>query len=55
VIAALIDLDEGVRVLSNLVDVEPEDVRIGMLVTVDFRPTLHESQVPVFRPRSEVR
>ncbi|HEY1653010.1 MAG TPA: Zn-ribbon domain-containing OB-fold protein [Acidimicrobiales bacterium] len=55
VIAALIDLEEGVRVLSNLVDVEPGDVRIGMVVVVDFRPTLHDAQVPVFRPRSETR
>jgi uncharacterized OB-fold protein len=55
VIAALIELEEGVRVLSNLVDVQPEDVRIGMPVAVDFRPTLRDAQVPVFRPRSEVR
>src|SRR4051794_8065334 len=29
VIAALVDLDEGVRVVSNLVGVEPGAVRIG--------------------------
>jgi uncharacterized protein len=52
VLAALIDLDEGVRVLSNLVDVDPRDIVIGMPVTVDFRPTRHEGAVPVFRPRA---
>jgi uncharacterized OB-fold protein len=50
VIAALVDLDEGVRVLANLVDVVPHDVRIGMAVTVEFRPTADDLAVPVFRP-----
>lgn len=51
VVAALIDLDEGVRILSNLVDVPPEDVRIGMPVEVRFVPTRDEMSVPVFAPR----
>jgi uncharacterized protein len=51
VIAALIDLDEGVRVLSNLIDIDPADIFIGMPVTVDFRPTRHDGAVPVFKPR----
>ena len=52
VLAALIDLDEGVRVLSNLVDVDPHDIVIGMPVTVDFRPTRHDGAVPVFKPKA---
>jgi uncharacterized OB-fold protein len=55
VIAVLIELEEGVRILSNLVGVEPEEVRIGMTVSVDFRPTLRDGVVPVFRPLSEVK
>jgi uncharacterized protein len=51
VVAALIDLDEGVRILSNLVDVPPEDVRVGMPVEVRFVPTRDEMAVPVFAPR----
>ncbi len=51
VIAALVELEEGVRVLSNLVDVDPADVTIGMPVTVAFRPTRHDGAVPVFKPR----
>lgn len=55
VIAALVDLEGGVRVLSNLVEVEPEDVKIGMLVALDFRPTRQDARVPVFRPVPAVR
>jgi hypothetical protein len=55
VIAALVDLDEGIRVLSNLVEVEPGDVVIGMPVVVGFRPTLHDGRVPVFRPAGDAR
>ena len=50
VIAALIDLDEGVRVVSNLVGVEPADVRIGAPVRVPFEPTADDMAVPVFEP-----
>src|SRR5262245_47044041 len=31
-VVALVDLDEGTRLVTNLVDVAPEDVRIGMPV-----------------------
>jgi uncharacterized OB-fold protein len=50
VIAALVDLDEGVRLVTNLVDVERDDINIGMRVTVTFVPTVDGAQVPVFRP-----
>jgi uncharacterized OB-fold protein len=50
VIAALVDLDEGVRVVSNLVDVSPAAVRIGMPVEVRFVPTAGDQLVPVFQP-----
>jgi uncharacterized OB-fold protein len=52
VIAALIDLTEGVRVLSNLVEIDPTDITIGMSVTVEFRPTRHDGAVPVFKPKA---
>jgi uncharacterized OB-fold protein len=50
VLAALIDLDEGVRVLSNLVGVPPGDVKIGLRVQVQFVPTRDDQSVPVFAP-----
>ena len=53
VVAVLVDVDEGVRVLSNLVDVEPADVRIGLEVEVAFEPTVADMAVPVFRPRDD--
>jgi uncharacterized protein len=52
VIAALIDLSEGIRVMSNLVEIEPADITIGMPVTVEFRPTRHDGAVPVFKSKA---
>lgn len=51
VIAVLVELDEGIRVVSNLVDVDSADVVIGMPVEVTFAPTANEMAVPVFTPR----
>src|SRR4051794_28594936 len=51
--AALIDLDEGVRILSDLVGVAPEAVRIGLRVQVEFEPTGGGYAVPVFRLTDE--
>jgi uncharacterized OB-fold protein len=48
VVAALVDLDEGPRVLSNLVGVEPSEVRIGMRVLATFVPTADRGAVAVF-------
>jgi uncharacterized OB-fold protein len=53
VVAALVDLAEGVRLVTNLVDVQPADVRIGLPVTVTFVPTAGGMAVPVFRPEPE--
>jgi uncharacterized OB-fold protein len=52
VLAALVDLDEGVRVVTNLVGIEPADIRIGMRLTVEFEATSDGGTVPVFRPES---
>jgi hypothetical protein len=52
VVAALVDLDEGVRVVSNLVDVDPQNVEIGMPLEVTYAATADERAVPVFRPAS---
>jgi uncharacterized protein len=49
VLAALVDLDGGVRVVTNLVGVEPVDIRIGMRLMVEFEPTADGGTVPVFR------
>jgi hypothetical protein len=49
-VAALVDLDEGIRLVTNLVGLEPADVRIGLPVRVTFVPTDDEMSVPVFAP-----
>jgi uncharacterized OB-fold protein len=55
VTAVLVDLDEGVRVLSNLVDAGAGEVHIGMAVEVAFESTADDMTVPVFRPRGQTR
>ena len=50
VLAALVDLDEGIRLVSNLVEVDPADIEIGMRLEVTFVQTDGDRFVPVFRP-----
>lgn len=52
-VVALIELDEGVRMMSNLVGVEPdpEHVRVGMPVEVVYEDVTDEVTLPKFRPR----
>jgi uncharacterized OB-fold protein len=47
---AWVDLDEGPRLLANLVGVTPEQVRLGMPVQVEFVEVGDELGVPRFRP-----
>jgi uncharacterized OB-fold protein len=47
---ALVDLAEGVRLATDIVDVDPEEVAIGMPVKVVFRPR-GEHQIPMFTAR----
>jgi hypothetical protein len=50
-IVALIDLEEGIRIVSNLYLVEFEKVTAGLPVEVFFDVTVGNRKVPVFRPR----
>jgi uncharacterized OB-fold protein len=47
-LTALVDLEEGVRLVTDLVGVDPLDVRVGMSVQVTFVPTTGGMSVPVF-------
>ena len=47
-IVALIDLDEGVRVMSNVVDVSINEMFIGCRVAVDWEET-DSGYLPIFR------
>jgi uncharacterized OB-fold protein/acyl dehydratase len=49
-VVALIDLDEGTRLVSNLVDIEPGDVQIGMAVAVHWLDAGDDLTLPVFAP-----
>jgi uncharacterized OB-fold protein len=48
-VVALVDLDEGVRMMSNVVGVDPEMVTVGDRVTVDFEAWSEALSLPVFR------
>jgi len=45
-----VTLYEGVSLLTNFVDVRPEDLRIGLRVKVKLQPTRGGPPVPVFAP-----
>ena len=46
---ALIDLDEGVRMMSNIIECDPKTVEIGMLVEVAFEDLTEEISLPQFK------
>lgn len=50
-VVVLVDLEEGTRLVSNLVGVEPEAVRIGMPVDLVVTRVDRELALPLFRPR----
>ncbi len=52
-VVAVVELEEGVRMTSNIEGIAPEDVRCGMAVQVAFREEARGDEVvalPVFRP-----
>lgn len=54
-VVALIELDEGVRIVSNLCDIEPEAIEVGMPVEVFYEtfealPSGEELVLHQFRP-----
>ena len=49
-VVALITLDEGPQLMSNVVGCAPETVHIGMPVEVTFEDWTEEISVPKFKP-----
>jgi len=51
-VPAVVDLPDapGARLVSNVVDVRPADVTIGMALRADFSPIADGWILPVFRP-----
>jgi uncharacterized OB-fold protein len=49
-LCALVELEEGVRILCNLLNVRNEDVKIGMPVKVCYEKLSDEFNLPAFEP-----
>lgn len=49
-VVAIIDLAEGPRMMSNVIGISSDDVRVGMPVEVVFEDITEEITLPKFRP-----
>jgi uncharacterized OB-fold protein len=49
IVIALIDLDEGVRMVGEVVDVADDEIEIGMRLRVDWNRVDDELTLPVWR------
>jgi uncharacterized OB-fold protein/acyl dehydratase len=49
-VVALIELEEGTRLVSNITDVDPSAVRVGMPVEVEFVAFDDDLTLPLFHP-----
>ena len=49
-VLALVELEEGVRMFTNIVDCDPTSVSIGMPVEVTFVRATDQITVPYFKP-----
>jgi uncharacterized OB-fold protein len=49
-VVALVELEEGVRMMTNVIGCPPADVSIGMAVTVVWEPLSDGRQLPLFTP-----
>jgi uncharacterized protein len=52
-VVALITLEDGIRIASNIVGIAPEKVTADMLVRVTFRQATHEIALPLFEPEPQ--
>jgi hypothetical protein len=49
-VVAIIEMEEGWHMLTNLVEIAPENVTIGMAVEVAFEKMSEQITLPYFRP-----
>ena len=49
-VVAFVELDEGPRLMTNIVETPPESVVVGQRVAVVFAPTGDGTALPRFRP-----
>lgn len=48
-VVALVDLEEGARMMTRITGTEPGDMAIGLSVAVDFQPLNEDIRLPCFR------
>jgi uncharacterized OB-fold protein len=51
-VVALVDLDDGIRMMTNVVDCEPDAVVPDLEVEVCWEPLSDGRKLPLFRPRT---
>ena len=49
-VLAIVELDEGVRMHTNVIGIDPKEVKIGMRVEVAWDDVTPEISLPKFRP-----
>ena len=49
-VIAFVTLDEGVSMMTNIIDCAPDAVRIGMKVKLSFQPTADGGKAAMFAP-----
>lgn len=49
-ITALVELEEGPRLVTNVVGVDPREIKAGLALEVEFAPTKGGKAVPIFHP-----
>ena len=49
-VVALVELEEGVKMMTNIVDCDPHDVKVGMELEVVFDDVTDEVTLPKFKP-----
>jgi uncharacterized OB-fold protein len=49
-VVAMVELDEGPRLMSNVTECSPDDVHVGMPVEAWFLPAEDGLALPMFRP-----
>lgn len=49
-VAAIVELDEGPRLMTNVVDCPFDQLRVGMELEVTYRQETDEITLPIFRP-----
>jgi uncharacterized protein len=54
-VPAVVELEEGPRLMTNIIDAGAGSLKVGMPVEVAFRDLTDEWAAPVFRPATIVR